>query len=304
VSISLLLLGYVIYKLDWSKFFTYYRLTMKGYLLMCSFVLLSLLIDCLRFFFILKIFSIHITIYQVLTLNWLGLFFNNVLPGSVGGDIIKSYYLHKKGYKFVNLLFISFLDRACGLYGLSINFIIGLYILPRYNKKLFYFALILFTIFWLCTFLIVFTQFFKKFIANLTSKMPLVKNYHESLFIPFLEILNKPSQFLLPIFISILTHLSLFGAIYIGGTFWEQNIVHNFLNYFAIVPIGFIITALPISISGWGTGEVGFGFIYSTFGYPSELGVAISILYKFTLLILSTPGFIVWLYLFFFKKQL
>lgn len=262
---------------------------------MCALVLTSLMLDTFRFLFVLKIWGVNISIWQALKLNWIGLFFNNVLPGSVGGDIIKSYYLYKMGHRFVNILFVSFLDRACGLYGLLINYTIGFYPIYIYNKSTFYVTAIIYVFIFLFTLAFILSIKFQHFFLNLTQKTPGIKNYQDTIVIPFVNNLQKPSQFFLPVFISILTHIFLIGAFYTATSFWQTEMQHNFANFFSIVPIGFIITAIPISISGWGTGEAGFGFIYNTFGYPFEVGVAVSILYKFTLLILSIPGFVLWI---------
>lgn len=263
---------------------------------MCWFVLISLLLDTFRFLLILRIWEIRLNILQVLKLNWIGLFFNNVLPGSVGGDLMKSYYLYKMGYRFVNALFLSFLDRACGLYGLLINYIIGFYPIYKHSKAVFYSAFLVYLFILFCTVLIIFNSSFQKLFLNIVGKIPLISNFKDSIFIPFIDNLKNPCKFLPPVLISVATHIFLITAFYIGSSFWHTEQSHKLINFFSIVPIGFIITAIPISISGWGTGEAGFGFIYKIFGYPFEVGVAVSILYKFTLLILSIPGLILWIY--------
>lgn len=270
---------------------------------MCMFVLTSLILDTFRFLFVLRIWGITLSVWQVLKLNWIGLFFNNILPGSVGGDIIKSYYLYKIGHRFVNVLFLSFLDRTCGLYGLLINYTIGFYPIYVHNKALFYTTGLVYVFILFCTILIIFSAPFQRLFLIIVAGTPIIKNYKDSIFTPFIENLKKPNQFVLPTLISVLTHIFLIIAFYIGTSFWQTVYPHKVVNFFSIVPIGFIITAIPISIAGWGTGEAGFGFIYSKFNYPPEVGVAVSLLYKFTLLILSTPGFVLWIYWLFNKTK-
>ncbi len=235
----------------------------------------------------------------MIIINWIGLFFNNALPGSVGGDIVKSYYICKSGYSFVNILFISFLDRVCGLYGLLLNFLVGFPSLFTKNRIIFYiFAGIYLGI---CTISIsiLLSRWFQNVISAMIKKVPFIREYHDSVFLPFLDSIKRPFLFLPPILISVITHIFLIYMFWTATLFWQEYNQHKFLNFFSIVPVGFLITALPISISGWGTGDAGFGFMYKTFGYPIEVGVGVSILYKFTLLILSIPGFIFWIYKFF-----
>ncbi len=297
LSITLSLLFYIVFKLDWNKFIVNYKLTLSGYTIMCMLVLTSLILDTFRFLLVLKIWGVNLTIWQALKLNWIGLFFNNLLPGSVGGDIMKSYYLYKMGHRFVNILFVSFLDRACGLYGLLINYLlIGLYPAYNHSKTIFYAGTGIYLFILVCTLLIILSAKCQRLFLLIIQKIPIIKPYKDTIFIPFVDYLKKPQQFLPPIFISIITHIFLITTFFVGSSFWQTNHPHNFFNFFSIVPIGSIVTAIPISISGWGTGEAAFGFIYDKFEYPFEVGVAVSILYKFTLIVLSIPGFVLWIY--------
>ncbi|MFN7182042.1 MAG: lysylphosphatidylglycerol synthase domain-containing protein, partial [Planctomycetota bacterium] len=167
------------------------------------------------------------------------------------------------------------------------------------NKTLFSIFATLYFCITIITILMFLSRTFQNIIPNLIKKIPILKNYHDSVFIPFLENIRRPLLFLPPILISVVTHIFLISAFWSATLFWEGYNEHKFHNFFSIVPIGFLITAIPVSVSGWGTGEAGFGFIYNVFGYPFEVGVGVSILYKFTLLILSIPGFIFWGYKFF-----
>ena len=64
-----------------------------------------------------------------LRLNLVGLFFNFAMPGGVGGDVVKTYYLSKEtpmknGY--LKALTSALMDRLFGLWGMAILALIGL----------------------------------------------------------------------------------------------------------------------------------------------------------------------------------
>jgi len=59
--------------------------------------------------------GIAVTIKEALSLTFIGYFFNNFLPTSIGGDVIKAYYLAKKTDKKAGAYASVFVDRVIGL---------------------------------------------------------------------------------------------------------------------------------------------------------------------------------------------
>lgn len=62
--------------------------------------------------------DIGITYPEVLSLTIIGYFFNNFLPTSIGGDVVKAYYLSKKTKTGTESFALIFIDRAIGLFTL------------------------------------------------------------------------------------------------------------------------------------------------------------------------------------------
>lgn len=63
--------------------------------------------------------GIRLSFGSVLRLNFLGLFFNNTMPGQTGGDLVKAYAVAKKvPGRGTAAVVTVFLDRAVGLLGL------------------------------------------------------------------------------------------------------------------------------------------------------------------------------------------
>jgi len=75
----------------------------------------SLVIIALRLRLLLRTQRIEIRLWEVIRLTFLGQFFNAVVPGVVGGDLVKAYYVMKhtphKGAAMVTV----FVDRLMGL---------------------------------------------------------------------------------------------------------------------------------------------------------------------------------------------
>jgi len=76
----------------------------------------------LRWRLLLKVLSIDLKFFAGMKLHFLGLFYNNCLPSSVGGDLLRAWYVTKhasQGKRFEAALSV-FVDRAVGLLGMLI----------------------------------------------------------------------------------------------------------------------------------------------------------------------------------------
>ena len=77
--------------------------------------LLSFLILSCRLWFLLRIQEIRIGLWEAVRLTFVGLFFNAVVPGTVGGDLVKAYYVCKHTDRKAAVLVTIFVDRVLGL---------------------------------------------------------------------------------------------------------------------------------------------------------------------------------------------
>jgi len=69
----------------------------------------------LRWWLLLRSQSIFIEFWAAVRLHFLGLFYNNFMPSSVGGDLIRAWYVTKHTDKRFEAALSVFVDRAIGL---------------------------------------------------------------------------------------------------------------------------------------------------------------------------------------------
>lgn len=77
--------------------------------------LLSLLSIAVRWWYLLRVIDVRIGLWEVGRLTFLGQFFNAVVPGTVGGDLVKAYYVAKHTPHKAGVLVSVFVDRVMGL---------------------------------------------------------------------------------------------------------------------------------------------------------------------------------------------
>lgn len=96
--------------------------------------LFSQLIFVVRWRLLLKVQSIEIGLPVAIKLHFLGLFYNNCLPGSVGGDLLRAWYVTKHTDKKLQAALSVFVDRVVGLTGMLIMAFFCYWFIPAQNR--------------------------------------------------------------------------------------------------------------------------------------------------------------------------
>lgn len=70
-----------------------------------------------RWLVLLRVHGVRISMYQAVRLTYLGLFYNNVMPGSIGGDLLKGWFIthHCDRDKHITAMTSVLVDRLTGL---------------------------------------------------------------------------------------------------------------------------------------------------------------------------------------------
>jgi len=85
-----------------------------------GFYVIAQLIFVARWSLLLKVQSIKIGFWPAVRLHFLGLFYNNCLPGAIGGDLPRAWYVTKHTDKKLEAALSVFVDRVIGLIGILI----------------------------------------------------------------------------------------------------------------------------------------------------------------------------------------
>jgi len=218
---------------------------------------------------------------------WLGLFFNQILPSSIGGDFLRGYYLNSEGNK--KFIYVSvILDRFMGLYSLSIlSFFSSLFFIDLNESYFFTFIYIVF--FSLCL-MVVFVSLFgeKKLFSSKTNRIFIYINY----LLTEARTLFLSNLFLNLILISILLHLLSITSVFFISKGLGINIGYEI--FLIIVPVVLLFVSIPISFGGWGLRENIFVITMLNFSIPGEDSLAISLLFGIMTVLISLPGLYIW----------
>jgi hypothetical protein len=100
----------------WNDFVqAYHRMHIVVFAACVAIFIISMLIIALRWYLLLRTQAIFINFWAAARLYFLGWFYNNFMPSSVGGDLVRAWYVTKHTDKKFEGVLSVFVDRVIGL---------------------------------------------------------------------------------------------------------------------------------------------------------------------------------------------
>jgi len=116
--VSFTLMGGILYyfRAQLPTVFQYLKAAKPTYFALAVFVFFTgLLAVAYRLRFVVQVHGTKLSVAAAYYANLIGLFFNNVLPSTIGGEMVKAYYLYKASNGSVTVFSAVFVDRLFGL---------------------------------------------------------------------------------------------------------------------------------------------------------------------------------------------
>ena len=259
--------------------------------LACLVSLVQLIITNIRWGMVLEHLNIPISKLKLFSYLWIGMFFNQALPSSIGGDALRVLYLHKNSEASVVKSTLSvLLDRVMGITGLVLLIVFStpyLYLKIGYSNS---FLGVIFLLMLMAIGIVIMTTtdlFFK--VREQWKVINLLHQFSKQV----RKLLLTDYNGIKLISISIVVHsLSVIVVILIAES---MLIKVEYTNILLVTPVAILLMTIPVSIAGWGVREsvmvAGLGFV----GMESENALALSIMYGLLVLVFSLPGMFIWL---------
>ena len=116
--VSFSLMGGILYyfRAQLPTIFQYLKAVQPFYFVLAVLVFfIGMLAVAFRLRFVIQIHDVKLSVAAAYYVNLIALFFNNVLPSSVGGEMMKAYYLYKNSKGNVSVFSAVVVDRLFGL---------------------------------------------------------------------------------------------------------------------------------------------------------------------------------------------
>jgi hypothetical protein len=255
---------------------------------------------CLRWHVLLKVQGIHLKLPRVAGLFYIGLFFNQFLPGGTGGDIVKSYLLVKETPgKITGALLAVLFDRLIGLVALIT--ITGTLIALRYDflsqtpeTRALLWTLLAILGFSFLSLLSTFVITGFNLLDRLPQKFPGRDRLVEVSAAYHLYARHWGAT-LTGFGCSLIAHLATFATFFFVANAFRAGVPA--LDFFAIMPIERTISSMPISFAGVGVREHILQVMLSGLsGVAPAVAVLIGSMSFLVTLACAAPGGIVYLF--------
>ncbi|MBI1381380.1 MAG: flippase-like domain-containing protein [Planctomycetaceae bacterium] len=245
-----------------------------------------------RWWRLLWIAGCNVRWWDAFRLTYLGMFFNLVVPGLTGGDVVKAVLaVRENPGRRADALVSVVMDRLLGLVALAalamvvIVWLGGPFEELRLPMALALVAMVVGALVYTSTALRRLVRF-----ESLLARLPLGQRLLE-VDRAVLVYTRRPGEVLLAFALSLGNHFAaIAGVMALGVAFGVPQSVIGWWQYVAIVPVANIVSALPIAPGGWGVGEAAFHFLFELVGASGAMGVAVSVTYRLCQLVVGLLG--------------
>lgn len=221
-----------------------------------------------RWIYLLRSCGFEISSAYGFSLYLIGIFFNHALPGAVGGDLVRGYYLvadHQE--RKVDSVLSVLIDRILGLYSyffLTLFAVAWDFEFVLSHEPIRWVATLCFGLFLAMTvfFVILFSRrlsqffglhFFEKRVAVL-----------HKVVVGFQRFGQSPKTIAVSVLISVVAQIVCLLFFYAFAQMSGESAV-TWKSVLFAVPMGFLVTAIPISPAGVGVGQVAFLYLFQTY---------------------------------------
>lgn len=298
ISISVLLVVVLVYKVGWENLVTQFR-AVNPTLLTASvlIILVSNVLQAWQWRILLAAQDIHLPWSQVIVVYFAGIFFNNFLPANIGGEILKIYDVGRKTGNRRAVFAATFFDRLMGMLVLGALAVLFSFFALHISEldAVFlmvggFFLLIMGGTFALLNqrssqFMVDLFNFLTRHIVarQIQAIRDAIFLYNDKIvLLRWLGLLSLVIQFL-----RIIVHYVIALAL---------GITNISLIYFLIfIPILGVLMLMPISISGFGVREWAGMLLFASVGVPAAQAVSIEFIAGVANLVAALLGGIVFL---------
>jgi len=270
--------------------------------------LFGLLVTLVRWYFLVR--DLPFSLYNAMRLGLVGFFFNNLLPGSVGGDVVKAAAIAREQNRRTVAVATVIMDRILALWGLVwfVTFLgaafWGLGLLEGASAtqaKLIVtiagISLAVSVVAWLLLGLL--PQEWAQRFAGRLEGLPRVGGPAAEFWRAVWMYRCRQASVAGALVLTWIAQVGFVTAYWSGSqVLWDAapgNPIPTLAQNFLIVPICLVIQAVPGFPGGAGIGELGCGALYAVFNCPEANGVLASLMIRLISWIVGVFGYLVYL---------
>ncbi len=254
-----------------------------------------------RWYLLLKPLDIDIGFPKILSLYYLGMYFNFFLPSAIGGDVFKVYYLHKETGRLSASTASVFLDRDIGMGGLLVAATVvaayGGTRIPPENGILLAPLFGLVGIAFIAANLALFYRRSYSLLHRLLSlfKMKKADEKVERLFDSVNSYRGEWGLGVTTLIISLGVQIGCAVVNILAANSIGLRTLHGWIDYMVFIPAIGLIGMIPLSVNGAGWREASYILLFQSVGAEPHQAATLSLLWLGIMVVTSLPGGIIYL---------
>ena len=249
-----------------------------------------------RWWLLLRAQAIRVPYALAHRLTFIGFFFNNVVPGPTGGDLVKAVYISRHTSRRAEGIVTIIVDRVVGIVALAL--IAALVLMfkldqPRYRELAIFIGLFLAGV--ASAAMLFFSRRVRRLlrVEAWSAKLPggdFIRRADEAIF----QWRSHKKAVLVALLMSFANQLCIQGLmILFAAALHVTNGAGDPLpwtDYMVVLPVAFIVSALPMLPGGWGVREAAFAVCFGYVGVERNPAIALSVVGGMTHLAWSLVG--------------
>jgi uncharacterized protein (TIRG00374 family) len=272
-------------------------------LLICA---AGILLTFVRWYILVRALDLPFTLADAVRLGMIGLYFNSLLPGSVGGDILKAAFVAREQSRRTAAVASVVMDRVLGLWALfwlvavlgGVFWLIGLF--PERAQQgcgvlilLSAVTVMLSAAAW--TLLGFLPEPLAEQFAGLLARLPKVGGSAAEFWRAIRMYRRRQAAVALTLVMSAVGFVGFTLTYYFSVlTLADPGSVPPLSVHFVITPIGLFIASVPLLPGGIGLSELGFGGLYVAVGFAAAAAVLGSLVQRVNMWALALVGLVVY----------
>lgn len=253
-------------------------------------------IGVLRWWLLLRAQEIRIPYSLAHRLTFIGFFFNNVVPGPTGGDVVKALYVAKRTDKRASAVVTVLVDRIVGIIALALIAAVVLvfnFDRPQYRELALFIGIFLGSV--ALASVLFFSRRIRAFLRldGLSAKLPgagVIRQADEAIF----RWRQHKAAVLVALLLSFANQLCIQGMMLVFAkglhVTTASGIALPWTAYMVVLPVAFIVSALPLLPGGWGVREAVFVVCFRYVDVEPQSAIALSVVNGVTSLAWSLLG--------------
>lgn len=221
------------------------------------------------------------------------MFFNNILPTTIGGDAVRAYDSWRKGYPKLKSIATVAVERFIGMFALVVFAVVAVALTGEISNRVPYLWLWV-TLCFISMWLVLQGIFLQQGKAKILTKIfelpglkifnKLVKKFADA----FVSFRGKNKELILSLALSLLLQINVIFHYYLISKALGLEV--PFIKFWVIIPIAIFVQMIPVSINGIGIRENLYVFFLGLYGVSTASAIAFSWIAYGMILILGIFG--------------